>query len=55
MEKILNKQGIKSIKSFVNLQGGKIEKQSTFILGNKQKLVDIILSNNKQLYQLFYN
>jgi hypothetical protein len=52
MEKILNNQ---VIESFENLQGGKIERQSTFTLGNKQKLVDIILSNNKQVYQLFYN
>ena len=52
MEKILNNQ---VIESFENLQGGKVKCQSTFILGNKQKLVDIILSNNKQLYQLFYN
>jgi|LakMenE18May11ns_1017448.scaffolds.fasta_scaffold8372427_2 hypothetical protein len=52
MEKILNNQVVECNE---NLQGGKIKFQSTFILGNKQKLVDIILSNNKQVYQLFYN
>jgi len=52
MEKILNNQVVECNE---NLQGEKLKFQSTFILGNKQKLVDIILSNNKQVYQLFYN
>ncbi len=52
MEKILNNQ---VVESFENLQGGKVKYQSTFTLGNKQKLIDIILTSNKQIYQLFYN
>jgi hypothetical protein len=52
MEKILNNQ---SVECNENLQGGKIKFQTTFILGNKQKLVDVLLTNKNQVYQLYFN